>query len=379
MTQVEIGADPEDVEAIAAYEEALQAFVFDLNKLHIQFGAPSYSQIVGASVRPKLTKAGLNEVLSGKRLPSREALLEFVRVVSNPVPTPVGTRAGHVANRQLMDHWRDRWGAVKLLQRQVQAPWKRLKNTVKEALEQAVSDAESVRNAAREQADRVRSDALAEADAIRAAAREEAARIVNTAAQRSSGTEIGQVDVAALFRAKWKPFEAAESLVSINTEYDPPPPPFWFSLLDSRPLLPEGGGVEPVAQLSPGTWYLALERQGKGLVAETDDGARGVLHDASGIQRDFVIRDKQGWAALAVGNAPKSLFLRNEERVPRSFWFAVPDSRPLMPEDGSSEPVDQLSPGTWYLALERQGQHLLVETVEGTRGVLRSTLGIQRG
>ncbi|MFB6842659.1 hypothetical protein ACFCY7_37465, partial [Streptomyces sp. NPDC056361] len=256
MTQVESGADPRDVEAVAEYEEALQVFVFDLNKMHIHFGAPSYSQIVGASVRPKLTKAGVNEVLSGKRLPSREALLEFVRVVSNPPFPPPGTPVGHVADRQLMDHWRDRWAAVKLLQRQVQAPWKRLKNTARETLEQAVSEAENIRKAVHEEADRVRRDALAEADAIRAAAREEAARIVNSAVQRSAGIVPLQVDTAA-FHGAWKTPVAAEPPAPTNTDYDPPPPPFWFAVPEPRPLLPEDGGSEPVVQLSPGTWYLA--------------------------------------------------------------------------------------------------------------------------
>ncbi|MFB6842658.1 hypothetical protein ACFCY7_37460, partial [Streptomyces sp. NPDC056361] len=60
-------------------------------------------------------------------------------------------------------------------------------------------------------------------------------------------------------------------------------------------------------------------------------------------------------------------------------WFAVPVLRPLLPEDGGSEPVVQLSPGTWYLAIERRGQHLLVQTDDGVRGILRETLGIQRG
>ena len=34
-----------------------------------------------------------------------------------------------------------------------------------------------------------------------------------------------------------------------------------------------------------GTWYLAVEQRGANLVAQTQDGRRGVLQDTSGIQR----------------------------------------------------------------------------------------------
>ena len=41
----------------------------------------------------------------------------------------------------------------------------------------------------------------------------------------------------------------------------------------------------PIAELAPGTWYLAVEQRGPGLVAQTQDGRRGVLQDTTGIQR----------------------------------------------------------------------------------------------
>ncbi|THA26645.1 hypothetical protein E4198_19985 [Streptomyces sp. RKND-216] len=61
------------------------------------------------------------------------------------------------------------------------------------------------------------------------------------------------------------------------------------------------------------------------------------------------------------------------------FWFAVPVNRPLFPEDGSPNPVAELAPGTWYLAVEQRGQALVAQTQDGRRGVLQDTSGIQRG
>ncbi|OLZ69394.1 hypothetical protein AV521_17880 [Streptomyces sp. IMTB 2501] len=61
------------------------------------------------------------------------------------------------------------------------------------------------------------------------------------------------------------------------------------------------------------------------------------------------------------------------------FWFAVPVTRPLFPEDGSQAPIAELAPGTWYLAVEQRGAQLIAQTQDGRRGVLQDTSGIQRG
>lgn len=61
------------------------------------------------------------------------------------------------------------------------------------------------------------------------------------------------------------------------------------------------------------------------------------------------------------------------------FWFAVPVTRPLYPEDGSPSPVAELTPGTWYLAVDQRGGALVAQTQDGRRGVLQDTTGIQRG
>ncbi|MER7112622.1 hypothetical protein [Streptomyces sp. NPDC000229] len=61
--------------------------------------------------------------------------------------------------------------------------------------------------------------------------------------------------------------------------------PFWFAVPVARPLYSEDGSPTPIAELAPGTWYLAVEQRGQGLVAQTQDGRRGVLQDTTGIQR----------------------------------------------------------------------------------------------
>ncbi|AVH59013.1 MULTISPECIES: DUF5336 domain-containing protein [Streptomyces] len=61
--------------------------------------------------------------------------------------------------------------------------------------------------------------------------------------------------------------------------------PFWFAVPVQRPLFAEDGSPTPIAELAPGTWYLAVEQRGAALVAQTQDGRRGVLQDTSGIQR----------------------------------------------------------------------------------------------
>ena len=61
--------------------------------------------------------------------------------------------------------------------------------------------------------------------------------------------------------------------------------PFWFAVPVARPLFAEDGSPSPIAELAPGTWYLAVEQRGPALVAQTQDGRRGVLQDTSGIQR----------------------------------------------------------------------------------------------
>jgi hypothetical protein len=60
---------------------------------------------------------------------------------------------------------------------------------------------------------------------------------------------------------------------------------FWFAVPVARPLFPEDGSPTPIAELAPGTWYLAVDQRGPALIAQTQDGRRGVLPDTNGIQR----------------------------------------------------------------------------------------------
>ncbi|MDX2647153.1 hypothetical protein ACFYYN_09680 [Streptomyces sp. NPDC001902] len=62
-----------------------------------------------------------------------------------------------------------------------------------------------------------------------------------------------------------------------------------------------------------------------------------------------------------------------------AFWFAVPVARPLYAEDGSGRQIAELTPGTWYLAVDQSGTALVAQTQDGRRGVLQDAGGIQRG
>lgn len=66
---------------------------------------------------------------------------------------------------------------------------------------------------------------------------------------------------------------------------DPNFQPFWFAVPVARPLYAEDGSPNQVAELAPGNWYLAVEQRGQALVAQTQDGRRGILQDTTGIQR----------------------------------------------------------------------------------------------
>jgi hypothetical protein len=62
--------------------------------------------------------------------------------------------------------------------------------------------------------------------------------------------------------------------------------PFWFAVPAARPLAPENDPTGPsVAELVPGTWYLAIAQHGDALLTVTQEGKRGLLADTSGIQR----------------------------------------------------------------------------------------------
>ncbi|MFE3150717.1 hypothetical protein ACFXJ6_29330 [Streptomyces sp. NPDC059218] len=250
----------EDAAIIGAYDTLLRDFTEELNRLHIAFGSPSYAVICKASIRPKLTKAGINEALSGKRLPTVESLLEFVRVVSGPLPPPADAPA-HRCPAKLADAWRARWEEVKFAQRRAQAPWRRVRDTVRETLDEAHREAQAIRASAQEEAERTISEARHTADVVWKPRPTEMPRAVN-------GTEAG-LDLSP---------GTQKALMSGK--------PFWFAVPVNTELFPEDGGTAPIAELAPGTWYLATEVVQKQWVitAETADGRRGLVRDISGIQ-----------------------------------------------------------------------------------------------
>ncbi|MFE3587063.1 hypothetical protein ACFXOY_05995 [Streptomyces niveus] len=141
--------------------------------------------------------------------------------------------------------------------------------------------------------------------------------------------------------------------------------PFWFAVPVARPLMGEDGSLSPVAELAPGTWYLAVGKRGDALVAQAADGLRGFLLHTAGIERG----DGAGADAAAV--AAKSVF--------EPYWFAVPVARPLMGVDDSTTAIPELAPGTWYLAVGGREDAILAQASDGMRGLLLDTTGIQRG
>ncbi|MEU6314130.1 hypothetical protein [Streptomyces sp. NPDC047014] len=170
MAAEEPVVEPQDGAAVDAYEAALDAFAEKLNLLHIASGFPSYATVASASVRPRLTTTGLNEMLSGKRLPSLEALLEYLRVVTTPRGLDKPAAARFRADAALVEEWRGHWQDAKLLQRRAQAASKRVRATIRQVHEDAVREAEALRAAARAEAEHIRTSAYAEAEDIRARA-----------------------------------------------------------------------------------------------------------------------------------------------------------------------------------------------------------------
>lgn len=168
--------------------------------------------------------------------------------------------------------------------------------------------------------------------------------------------------------------------VDYGAAEDPGFEPFWFAVPVVREMVSEDGSPEPVAELAPGVWYLAIGQSDGALVARTEDGRQGLLRDTDGIQR--------GGSDVAESHARQTL--RKAERMAgavvsepepgfQPFWFAVPVAREMVSEDGSLEPVAELAPGTWYLAVEQRGPALLAQCADGRRGLLLDTDGIQRG
>ncbi|MEW1611603.1 MULTISPECIES: hypothetical protein [unclassified Streptomyces] len=130
---------------------------------------------------------------------------------------------------------------------------------------------------------------------------------------------------------------------------------------------PGQGYGYPGAQQQP---YGAQPSQGYGYPGAQAGGQHGQPAQADPAQAQVQAAQAQQ-AAPQGGAAPAGDFT--------PFWFAVPVARPLYGEDGAPNPIAELAPGTWYLAVEQRGQGLIAQTQDGRRGVLQDTTGIQRG
>ncbi|MFD7012907.1 hypothetical protein [Streptomyces sp. NPDC059928] len=112
------------------------------------------------------------------------------------------------------------------------------------------------------------------------------------AAQQPYGAQPGDPSLGGQPQAQAQPFGAQAPAADPNKDSQAQPAapagdfaPFWFAVPVARPLYAEDGSPTPIAELAPGTWYLAVDQRGPALIAQTQDGRRGVLQDTTGIQR----------------------------------------------------------------------------------------------
>lgn len=342
MTYSNSQVEPEDAAAIAAYEEAWREFTIELNRLHIAYGAPSYATLVKASDRPRLTKAGLNEVLSGKRFPSLEALLEFVRVVSNPQPPPSDNPATSRARPELVDQWRSRWQHVKFLQRQAHAPWTRVHATAQDMLDQAFREAEDTRATTHEEAALIRAGAEADAERLRSQAQHDADELL----QRAQA-EAKQLHLRALQDTKELPVPARADADRTPSRWGAallPPRPAWRPLFAVAAVGAAGMGLAitlaadsltgqlssscrpPAPTLprrSPSGHSPAQRDHGTGgsRPRTTDDHSRPVL-----VRLALPHLDTTDLSHALRGSLTHHQQFPNSERLPEAHCF--PDSRP---------------------------------------------------
>lgn len=131
-----------------------------------------------------------------------------------------------------------------------------------------------------------------------------------------------------------------------------------------RPQQPQ---VQPYGGGQPGQPYPGAQQQGSyGYPGQT--GGHGVPADPSA-----------GGGQYGYPQAQQPQQPQQPSPEFAAFWFAVPVARPLYAEDGSGQQIAELTPGTWYLAVEQRGAALLAQTQDGRRGVLQDVSGIQRG
>ncbi|MEU4096125.1 DUF5336 domain-containing protein [Streptomyces sp. NPDC026673] len=131
-----------------------------------------------------------------------------------------------------------------------------------------------------------------------------------------------------------------------------------------RPQQPQ---VQPYGGGQPGQPYPGAQQQG-GYGYPGQTGGHGVPADHS-----------SGGGQYGYPQAQQPQQPQQPSPEFAAFWFAVPVARPLYAEDGSGQQIAELTPGTWYLAVEQRGAALVAQTQDGRRGVLQDVSGIQRG
>lgn len=195
-------------------------------------------------------------------------------------------------------------------------------------------------------------------------------------AQSADGLRGLLLDTTGIERGDGADAEAAAAAAAAKSGFEP----YWFAVPVARPLLGVDDPTTAVAELAPGTWYLAVGRRGDAILAQAADGKRGLLFDTTGIQRgDEEVAKSNVRETLRAAELLASAVAASPETDFEPFWFAVPVPRPLMSEDGSMTAVAELAPGTWYLAVGRRDDALVAQTADRVRGLLLDTTGIQRG
>ncbi|MEU6350248.1 protein kinase [Streptomyces sp. NPDC047072] len=228
--------------------------------------------------------------------------------------------------------------------------------------EQAARDIDVIRGAARTEAERIREAAAREGRALLDEARLEAVRIRHEARREALAFAEGVKQDTAGLRAA----TADESVEA--TDAARAPATMYADRQARSPGWITGEGPErgsdttrpEKSKTKKALTYLGLiEDDG-----DLDDDVQPEPEPVSAPKNELSRRPAAGSTANS-GSSP--------------FWMAVPMARQLFPEDGGIEPIGELLPGTWYLAVESRGSALVVQTQDGRRGILQDTVGIQRG
>ncbi|MYX13402.1 hypothetical protein GTY67_08165 [Streptomyces sp. SID8374] len=210
-----------------------------------------------------------------------------------------------------------------------------------------------------------------------------------TPGRKVAGLDIGQFGVAltvfALWTAFWTTIDISDAgaglilgllatIVLAAGAIAGPLVPALKAPIVGAPKPPQGVQPPYGGQPGQGYGYPGAQQQPYGAQPSQGYGYPGGQQGQPG-QADPA--QAQAQAAQAQQSAPQDGAAPAGDFTP--FWFAVPVARPLYGEDGAPNPIAELAPGTWYLAVEQRGQGLIAQTQDGRRGVLQDTTGIQRG